>query len=488
MKKIMCLFLSMLMLFSSAFVFPASAAADQSTADNLANALAPDQTLEGYAQLLKKMKINNLPQTFDKNIAQLKEQDPVLFSEINLFGIDLDFLYYSSSPLIWGSLDVFKVDENGNFIVDEAGNHILEFKKGDVALAFGYINKYLKDTFYKYNGGLKFYTMENAAGLTNLIGKLLDLNFVNVTVDDMIVAFGNTTPSAMEFFRMVARKSGLEDVVQLNWCNKYSNTPDVYLDFVKMLADEYVQIFQDEIFDGYKVSSKLLEGMFTKILNIGPSAYIIEVVESFSRSYSTKYKEPALALFSVRLKDITSVVPIQKFDTFSGFLDLLFCDCDAKNEKGCYAKADAPAEDKVVDHFCPLEFPERRYFSSADDDERMLYLYYYLNLCGAYKNNSVVATKIKNNIMTSGILGSTDKERLASIVDGYLCNNFDSTVSTTVVPLYKETFNISGGEIANSLWDRISNSFSIILKKIADYFEYLRKLFSGEIHFGDSLS
>ena len=144
--------------------------------------------------------------------------------------------------------------------------------------------------------------------------------------------------------------------------------------------------------------------------------------------------------------------------------------------EGCFSTTD-----KTVNHFCPVEFPTARIASAADNDEILVYLFYYFNLCGAHRNNKELIVKLQNNIRAYTVLAEIDRSKVNSIIDAYFLNNMDSATKTLIEPFISESLQPSAGGI----FDRLMNSLQVFLKKIADYFDYLYKIFTGQLDYGE---
>jgi len=474
MKKALSLFLAIIMIFSCIGAIGVSAADED---ENYTK-----QDVYSASEAMKYFKINGLPEGgFDCNIDGLKTLDGGKYwtgdEKINLIGIDLDFLYSHTDPLVWSTLDVYKKDADGNFVRDEAGNIIVNVSEGEIALTLSSINAYLKNLHYSTYGGLKLYNVKNAVGLANVIGGMFYRDFEKLNPDNFSKLFGNETPNAQEFFEAVVSLSKLDVLIQANWCTRGRSFCEPV---VKALGGDFTDIYNDNYSNGKVLGARILEGMFAKMNIVGPVQVFYDAIKTFMTSYESVYREPILALFTHKMEKIGLVTSTEKFKTFSGLIDLIFCNCDPLAKEGCFA---TPVED--VDHFCPLEFPTMRLATANDEDEFFIYLFYYLNLCGKYRGNAAFIERLRRTITMSPDFNSTAKTRLKSILDGYFLNNIVSTSDNLVTPYLNESINEPS---PNGFFDRLKNSLMVLLKKIADYFDYLRKLFSGDIDYGQGES
>ncbi|MBR5437844.1 MAG: hypothetical protein IKV21_02900, partial [Clostridia bacterium] len=190
MKKLLCIFMAVLMVFSSAFVFGASAA-------------------EGYAARNTLEKFDSYSDFVAKN------------GDKEIFGFTYDTLYESNSFVDWTKLDISYSSENGPVYYD----------KGAFSLAFGDISAYLKRVTAFFFSGDRLFSEENALNITNFIGKMINPDFKEVTY-----MFGTSvTPNEEDFFLQIAKQSGLGDIMQNNWCGK---GPDFFKPFLSAFGGD----------------------------------------------------------------------------------------------------------------------------------------------------------------------------------------------------------------------------------------------------------
>lgn len=468
MKKVLSIILSILILFGSVSVVAFAAEDDESYTEEEVNE-ASDAMNYFY--------VKGLPERFDCNIEGLKTYaDGKYWNEINLLGMNLEFLYSADQPLLWSYRDIYKTDENGAFVYDEAGNRIELITRGDIALVLSSVNAYLKRLFYNTYGGLNLYTSENAVKLANALGNIFYRDFVELKVENFDEIFGNEIPNSNEFFEAVATLSKMDVLVQANWCSRGRAFCEPV---VNLFGGTYSNVSADHYKDGKKLAAKFLEGFFAKMNIFGPVRTILDVVKAYCSSYELAYREPTLALFTHKTEKILNFETIEEYQTFSGLIKLMFCNCDPIVGEGCFASS---VED--VEHFCPLEFPTQRIAVASDDDEIFMYLFYYFNLCGKHRNNAAYIEKLRGAIDASDDISDADKVKVKSILDGYFCNNIKSTTVDLVEPYLSERIN----EPSTGLFNRLKNSIMVLMKKIADYIDYLRKLISGDIDYGSGNS
>ncbi len=465
MKKVISVVLALLMLSSCFSAFTAGAL----DGSDIADAIYTEESINASATALMNLEIKNLPDNFTCDIRELESwTDGDDKNDVSLLGMDLDYLYNGAGSFNWGLLDVYTTDA--------MGNKVMKITVDDISTAFTNLNVYLQKLFYNYCGGIDFYNVENAVAIINFIGPMLKSDFVKLNAVSQKNLFNNKVPSSNDFFNTVSKLSGLGEIIGYNWIGKERN---FYKPVVDILGGAYVEFYDDYYADGVKLGAKIIEGAFSKIKTVGPIEYILDILKIYcTASYSITYREPTLALFTLKKNLYQEHIPSSKFNTFDGLLKLVFCNCNPVAKTGCFG------DKKNITHFCPIEFPTSRFASAADNTERTLYLYYYLNLCGAYGDNKDIVNNWKDAIGRSIYLGNTDKTRVKYLLDGFFLGNFDETINNTIVPLYKE--NISTAP--DGIFQRFKNTIMNLLKKVADYFDYLRRIFSGELDYGQGNS
>lgn len=480
MKKMLSMVLALITLFSCMGVPFASAALEEGSINlediNLASGAADDLKIEGLSEV------------FYGDIDELKETD--YWTNISLLGMTPEFIY-SNRPLIWSTLDVFYTDSEGNRILDEAGNPILKVSKGSVALIFSGVNAYVKKAFYNAYGGLKLYNVENAISLINVLGRTFYRDFTPLNPNNFTKLFGNKNPNAKEFFETVSELSGLGFLMEANWVPKGK----AYCEpIVNLLGGGYAGILSEHYKDGVILGARILEGIFSKMCAVGPAQTFFDAVIPLMHSYDY-YREPIMALFTHKMQKIEHYGTVEKYKTFSGLLEIIFCDCDPMTNEGCFAKKENYTDiDKYyqelssVDHFCPLDFPTPRIATAEDEETRLLYLYYYLNLCGVHRNNKAYIENLQSKLDNNTYFTEVERTRIKTIFDGYFLNNIKKTSDELVTPYLTESMPGSSSSSSSSgggIIERIKNSLMVLLKKIADYFDYIRKLLSGELNYGE---
>lgn len=465
MKKTLSLLLALVMIFSC-FSAMSAAAEDGDLVGNISNMIYNEETINASREALGHLEIKNLPD-------QITDFDTFKGSaewdKVSLMGIDLDFLYSATGILMWSELDVF-LEENGKLVYGTDGLPVQLVTKDDISLAFTNISIYLQRVLYNQYGGLNLYSVENAVAMANFVGKIFYPDFMELDANNYKNYFTNEVPSANEFFRAVTTLSGLDKLIDYNWITRGK----AYCEpIVTILGGDYITFLDEYYNDGLTLGSKILEAMVKKLIAVGPVDFVYDLINIFSSSsYDFVYRDPTLALLTHKVSSFGGYMSEDELYSFNGLLKLIFCDGE------CYSSAVSGTG------FCPFEFPIERFNNAADKTEQLIYFYYYLNLCGRYRNNTYYFENVKRAIESSAALSSDDKIKLVALIDGFLLGKIDNAIENAIVPLYKE--NITTASV--SLGERIKNAFMTFLKKIADYFDYLRKIFSGELNYGEGNS
>lgn len=438
MKKLLCVFLAAMLMLSSFAVIGASAA-------------------DGYAAK------NPITDNFSSYDEFVKEN-----GNKKILGYTYDFLYESNAYVDWSKLDIWFSSQGLP----------VQSTDGSFALAFGNMNAYLKRVMNSFFIGQKLYTEEYGVDLINFFGKLIDPNFVPVTK-----AFDNNlSPNDYDFFETIAVKSGLADTIQTNWCDQGVD----YRAFFSVFGANVKDIVSSKLGDGKHVAKALVEGAVNSFIAVGPLEYAFGVLERLSGSYSSVVYDAATALFSRKIAagkpdrqengEIRRVdYSVAELDSVQGFLTYVF--------------------DGVLDYDF-FTFPEARISSAANRTEKQLFMYMYFTINYKYKYNEKAINGFAQKI--NGFLLEGDRyyyagydyeqitdimNKISMIVDTVFRGNISDEAVAFVQSLTKENLDATPDDMK----DQLESWFAKLLRKIADYFDYLLKLFTGEIKFGESI-
>lgn len=359
--------------------------------------------------------------------------------EGQMFGISVDFLYNSNETLYWKNVPV---------------------SKDDLTIASGNINTYLKRIIREKYGDGKLFSMElneygvpyasyYATNIANFLGNLFYPDF-----DDVTIAFeGTKTVEEDTFYAAIVRQSGFAELLQNNWCNQG------YIDFRPVLETWGLlsgNLVESEYKSGYRLSKKLVAAVINKFISEGPVAAFIDILNVYAKSYKTYLYDATLALFNLRIAagDIDRV----ELASLHGIFNIVF---NGNNPE---------AKDKL--QF--VQMPTNRFALAKDKTELFLYVLLYANINAQYGNNTELFNSFKDEILASD-LTDDQKSNINAIIDALLKGD----VSGLVVKLNELVmYNIQ--ETPNDWKNAIKNAIASFFKKIADYFDNLFKILSGE--------
>lgn len=431
MKKIFSVFMAVVMIFSCVGVMGASAAEKQ------------------YIVKTDLGTVNSLDDVMDKEV----------------FGVPVDNLYNGSGEFQWTELDI-------RYPSSDAGGSAIEMPvtKSDIALAKGNVNTYLKRFLVENYIGNKLYTEKNATNIANFLGNLFypDFEKVQITFPDPVAI------SDDEFFAAIADKSGLGDLIQDNWVGKN-------IDFIPMMTLFGVlktNVLDREYADGHAIAAHILRAFFQKILEFsGPVNYIMDLFSAFVTSYnsvSNTYSSAINALFA--LKTNAGVFSESEIQTATGLLNAIFNDLNG--------------DDKSSYQF--IELPESRMALAKDTSELSLYILMYLAINYHYANNAAVVNKFITSTLPSylnTVNTSYDKESEVNVKAAIILATetvLTGDISKDALEWTLGLTNQNVGSLGNDIWSLIRNSLSGFFQRIAEWFDNILKVLSGEKKFGEA--
>lgn len=442
MKKIISLILAVVMTltcFTGMTASAESAAAEgESTSSKLDEIINDTTNMEEFeSAVLEGTSGFVIPEDAAEEVSGMIKDGTI---EGQMLGLTVDYLYTNSTQLFWEQVTV---------------------EKADIALASGNLNTYLKRILGNLYGGFKLYTSENATAMANFLGNLFYPNFTEVEINFT----GSEQIGEEDFYESIVLYSGFGDLLQHNWCNQG------LIDFRPVLTTfglSLDSVLKSEYKDGQRLGIKLLQAFVTKVLGEGPANVLIDLIQVFSKTYMVFLYEPIEALF--RMKINSGIITENELKTMDGLVNLI-----ANNN---HYNASEPIEDQKLQF---VDWPVMRFKNSADTTETFLYFLMYANINSQYRRNAEVIEGYKAEIYAIESSNITDEEkaRVCSMLDVLLKGDLTAVVSD-LSALFKENLDAAPADIFTSF----ANTISRFLKKIADYFDYLYKLFTGEIKYG----
>ena len=318
MKKILCIILSVTLLISSLGAFALAAGEEETTKNgldvNIEKFVSDKINAEGFKKALQAYTYNDsdVPDGFKDSTGNF-DMEKLIQSDkcgsANVFGLSLNTMYNTSTDLLWAGLPLAEdpycekcqknVDRNSvkGIICPTCGNRMtVKTIYNTMAIVSGNLNSYLKKILNRLYSGEKLYTSENATKICNFIGHLLYVNYVDTTISFEKPVVENNSD---DFYNTIAEQSGLREIVEKNWCNNPG------MDIKSLLSAIGVSIYNftvidKEIRDPQLVSRYLIKYIIQEILDKGPVEYILNVVSTFSKTYSVTLYEPLRAIFNVK--------------------------------------------------------------------------------------------------------------------------------------------------------------------------------------------
>lgn len=438
MKKILCVLLAVMMIFSSVAVMGASAAGGYVTENPVTDSFS----------------------SYDEFAAENENKE--------IYGFTYDFLYESDGIVDWDKISIHN-DVQGIPVPVSADR--FEGIVDDMAY-------YAKRITINYFGGEKIFSEEYALAIINFLGKLLYPDFAEVTSAS---AFKNgTTPDEDTFYRGIVEDSRIWEVVDNAWIK----TGIDYEDFLYAFGADLTHMTESDSHKPKAVAKALVKGMVSSFIAFGPIDFAYRLLDTFSTGYSataTLY-ESTTALFSMKiaacedLRNAEGQISVNKLKSMEGLLSYAF--------------------DGITDYEF-FDFPTERMASSQFAKcDKYLWLLMYFAINYRYQDNASVvdgmAAKL-NRFLTNwdrySRAGYSYDEavavsgNLSKIIDVIFKGDISDDTMTFINSLSSE--NIS--ELPNDIFTQFKNWLANLMKKIADYFDYIVKLLSGDRIYGDTV-
>ncbi len=437
MKKLLCVLMAVMMILSSVAVIGVSAA------DGYAAKNPIDSDFYSYQDFINK------------------------HGDKKVYGYTYDFLYESGRMVDWTKLDI-KFEKSG---------FPARSTPESISLALGNMNSFLKRVMNNYFIGDKLYTEEYAVDLINFFGKLVNPYFE--TVDKAFE--DNVTPNEYDFYEIVAEKSELAKVIQSKWCNTNIDFKSFLVAFGVDLSD----VINSDFKKGEPVAKALIQGAVNTLIGLGPLEYAIKILETLSSSYSSVLYEPAIALFEGK---IARGKPVRNGGTVTR---VNYSTDELKSVQGFLSYA----FDGIIDYDF-FKYPDARVGGSAGAPERLVYLMMYFAINYRYNSNKAfvdgLSSKISNFLIGGGrysragysyneIVEVTGK--ISKMVDIIFKGDITLDSVAMLSDLTQENVDATPDDILTQL----KNWLAKLVRKITDYIDYIFKLFTGEIKYGESI-
>ena len=422
MKKFLALLLSLVMMFSCLGV---AASAESANLADLVGDVDFAKALKNFNADGMKLPEEYLDENYQYDMEALLQSGAL--NNLNLFGLTVDFLYNSSDDLFWSTISI---------------------QKSDLALAKANLNMYLMRVIRNHFGDQKLYTAKNAEAISNFIGHLINADFTDVTV-----IYNSEPVSEAVFYKTVADFSGLDEVIQHNWCNQ----PTInFKPLMYALGVSMSDLLERDFSNGQVLAETIIKTVITRVLQNGPINYILEVLTYFAKTYGISMVDPIKALFKSKI--VRGVIYDYELDNLRGLLNLIFNDNN-------------PDDTSKLQFITP---PTYRIAIAKDSTEVFLYLLAYLNLVGRYKSNPDVIRNYQADISASDILTDTEKERVNSVLNGVFLGDLSGIVAI-IDDLVVENIDEGKNDMKNNFISFIVN----FIKKFLSMFDKIYQSITG---------
>ena len=379
MKKILSVLLAVLVLASCLGVLPALAAEDDTSTTKPISESLNEMVSIDFTNALNNPSLSTYENLL--NAQSDVEFEQAMLNGVNFMGLDLNYLYNSKGPIVWGNISV---------------------SRNDLALVLGNLNAYLLKMKKEKLNNYRFYTNEHAMRICNFIGHLYDPEFT-----DIKISFDNNPTTSDVFYNTICERSGLSEWIKQQWIQR----PDSY--YVELCTSLGMRLNnlvapQRDINDAYKVAPLLVKSI-VEYQAMGPFSHLIELIRTFALTYDV-YLSKSIVPFFEKYWGAESVGKPYHYDknelyTFKGLLNAMF----NGNKKGALNSAGVPKMQFITP-------PVYRMAKTTDDVEQFLYLIVYCNLLGVYSTNAQTVKYMKTYINNSSEYSATEKERLVSII------------------------------------------------------------------------
>ncbi|MBR3815945.1 MAG: hypothetical protein IKJ27_04390 [Clostridia bacterium] len=434
MKKILSIFVAVIMMFSCfTGVFSAFAAdgskiediiGDMTNMENFQNALIGsdvgfDYSADGQEDIIDMI------------------ENGMISGEV--YGMSIDEFYTGTSPINWSSLPI---------------------DKGDLALAIANVNNYIMRILKEKVGGFNLYSMQMsrhgmsyasyyATSIANFLGNLFYPDF-----EDVVINFdGYEQISEDEFYTQIVRQSGFGVLLDNNWCDQGRFDIRPLMETLGLLSDN---VLESEYSNGYILGRKLVKAVIEKIIYDGPVNAFLDILQAFSKSYNFYLKDAVVALFSNRLA--AGEIELSELDNLHELFNIIF---NGNNPE---------ATDKL--QF--VQMPAARFAKAEGVTELFLYFIVYSVININYKNNNAVVENMKSKVNNLDITNE-EKDVLKCVLDAVFKGDVNS-LATKIGSI----FSTNVDSIKDDFLSSLKNALASFFKKIVDYFDNLFKILSGE--------
>lgn len=457
MKKILCVFLSIVMALSVATV---AFAAEEEEQRDLSEILAEKNIDEDFINAFNG-KTLDFPSNFKNNasyysggsynVTNIIKSGAI--SQVEFLGLNLGQIYrknVDNAYIDWGQMSVSKTN---------------------VGTLWGEMNTFITSYLVKkYTRDEKLCTSKNATGIANFIGHLLNPGFQDKTIN-----YSTAYVIRKSFCQDVSNASGLTDAIANGWLTlntvngKTAYEPKKGVDYHPLLISALgVPIYNKdgsggsmELFEYFTTPSKeylnpselggyIVKSVIENAISEGPIQYLLNVIKRFANGYTIDLYNAVSALLVGKINAGYVTKEALYSDDFDVLLNTLF--------------NDNKASDTSKMQFIP--FPTFYFKKTNDTTDQFMLLMTYTNLLGKHQKNLSVVSKLKSIIDSNSELSSVDKRCTKIMVDGMFSGDL-SALANGMSEISKENFE----RVPNTWGWNFKNFFARFWKTIANFFD-----------------
>lgn len=283
-------------------------------------------------------------------------------------------------------------------------NYSYDLSKGKFSLMRANGNSQILNTICKtWNSDTLITSLEvaneNAIKIANFIGNLIYPNFTQIPSNTKV--FTDNKIDIEDFFDKVSVLSGLDKVLQDNWCNAYTFDVKSIMYALGVNIDDNT-LLNVELEKGEYMGSRILTDMFRGFFR-SPVNYVEGLIQTLSRSYSYTYQRAIESLFvlkypSMLAKSRSGEYP--ELDRYTGN-ELSSVDGLINFIADCIYVAKVDAGDKNAKKFSFAPLPVNRIVNANDADEMHLYFLCYMDINRKYENNAAMIETFISNLISN---------------------------------------------------------------------------------------
>ncbi len=368
-------------------------------------------------------------------------------------------------------------------------NYYYDFTKGSFSLVRANANNQIINTISKTWKTDSLFTdtktaNENAIKIANFIGNLLYPSFVEIP-EGTIVFTDNKRMDAYDFFAKVTQISGLEVILQDNWCSATSfEVKDIMQALGVNVADDVLLGVETE--KGIYMGARILTDMFREFYE-NPVLYVEQLIQLFCKSYSYSFQRAVEALFILKYPSMSAKSRSGEYRYLDAYIgtELKSVDGLINFITDCIYVKNVDAGDTSAKKFAFAPLPVNRIANAGDADELHLYMLCYLELNRIYGNNTEmiesfikdIVAGLKANYRSSTNSKPKDIAATEKVLRTLFLGEFTfiDVFTFHLSTLTENTIN----NFAPSFFNNLKNSIVTLFQKFIDAMDSLMNLLFG---------